>query len=190
MQHHVKRFFAGLLGRDRVGEPSLPECPHVPDMPTCFASEAPWRQLGVDECEFASRVELTKDQCVVDEKHFFIRGHIELPIHGSQGEFVWSVWCSLSHESFLAVTDRWNDPERANDPPRFGWLCTDLPGYEPRTLNLKTMVHQREPGRVPWIEVQPGHPLANEQNHGISVARWHELVRAAMASDSPGKGIA
>jgi hypothetical protein len=48
--------------------------------PTCFGIDAPWRAL-VPEEEFAQRVELKKDQCVVDAKTFFIRGHIEAPVH-------------------------------------------------------------------------------------------------------------
>jgi hypothetical protein len=36
----------------------------------------------VAEGEFEQRVALTKDQCIVDGKVFFIRGHIELPIVG------------------------------------------------------------------------------------------------------------
>jgi len=43
-------------------------------LPLCFGAEAPWRALA-SEAEFDERVELTKDQCVVDGQHFFIRGH-------------------------------------------------------------------------------------------------------------------
>ena len=49
------------------------------EIPLCFGIEAPWRAL-VPENEFAQRVELTSDQCVVDDQTFFIRGHIEIPI--------------------------------------------------------------------------------------------------------------
>lgn len=39
------------------------------ELPICFGAEAPWRSL-VPENEFAQRVELTEDQCVVDESVF------------------------------------------------------------------------------------------------------------------------
>src|SRR5688572_4878439 len=53
---------------------------HV-ELPTCFGIEAPWRAL-VPEVEFSKRVDLTSDQCVVDAREFFVRGHIEIPIVG------------------------------------------------------------------------------------------------------------
>ena len=49
------------------------------DVPLCFGAEAPWRPFASDE-DFQRRVDLTADQCVIDEEFFFIRGHIEIPI--------------------------------------------------------------------------------------------------------------
>ncbi|MEK6702969.1 MAG: DUF2199 domain-containing protein [Planctomycetota bacterium] len=162
-------------------------CDHASGDALCFAADAPWREiLGVphdakieDYSGGGGRVDMTGDMCVVDGKHFFVRGHIELRILDTQDVFAWSVWCSLSHESFEIVSDRWTTIGRENDPPRFGWLQTDLPGYPGGTRHLKTMVHQREVGVVPWIEVEPGSQLAEEQAKGIMIERWRELIRAA-----------
>lgn len=44
-----------------------------PELPLCYGAEAPWRELGVSDEEFERRVELSPDQCVVDERYFFIR---------------------------------------------------------------------------------------------------------------------
>ena len=83
-------------------------------LPLCFGAEAPWRAFAT-EAEFEERVELTDDQCVIDEQHFFVRGHIELPIIDTSDTFAWSVWCSLSEESFRHMCERWEDPERDGD---------------------------------------------------------------------------
>jgi hypothetical protein len=64
--------------------------------------EVPWQLLRVAESEFKTRVDLTADQCVIDEEHFFIRGHIVLPIVGSSETFAWSVWRELSDARWLA----------------------------------------------------------------------------------------
>lgn len=160
-----------------------PECGSLsPDPPLCYGAEAPWRLLGVPESEFEKRVDLTGDQCVVDGEHFFIRGHVILPIVGSSETFAWSVWCSLSEESFLHACDRWFVPERSADPPYFGWLMTSLPSY-PETLHLKTSVQSREVGVVPAVTVQPcDHPLAAEQRCGVTMDRVraiaHEVLHA------------
>ena len=41
----------------------------------------------------APRCELSSDVCVVDGKYFFVRGCIEIPVHGADEPFVWGVWC-------------------------------------------------------------------------------------------------
>ena len=55
-------------------------------------------------------------------------------------------------------------------------LSAALRGY-PDTENLKTMVHPREPGLRPLIELEPtDHPLAVEQREGISQDRLAQIV--------------
>jgi hypothetical protein len=144
-------------------------------LPTAIGGEAPWRDY-VPEAEFEKRVQLTADTCVIDSKDFMVRGHIELPIHGHQEHLAISVWTSLSEKSYNHMIEHWTDPNREKSPPYFGWLLVRLGGY-PDTMHLKLQVHSRAPGVVPWIELEPtGHPLAVEQEFGISVERWRELV--------------
>lgn len=150
-----------------------------------FGAEAPWRLIGIPEEEFAQRVELNADLCVVDGEHFFVRGHIEIPIHGGDEPFAWSVWCSLARESFGHAMEHWHDEHRDEQPPYFGWLCTELPIY-PSTLHLKTHVHSRKPGVVPSIELEPtDHPLAVEQREGISWGRVEQLADDLLGHEGP-----
>src|SRR5882757_587257 len=93
------------------------------ETPLCFGFDAPWGDI-VPENEFIHRVELTADQCVVDKEHFFIRGHVNIPILNYPESFTFSVWSSLSEQSFQHMCDHWEAPRRASDPPYFGWLCT------------------------------------------------------------------
>lgn len=151
------------------------------DLPTCFGCEAPWRDL-VPEAEREQRVDLTQDQCVVDEKHFFIRGHLCIPIiDPPQTQMLeLAVWSSLSEKSFCHMCDRWEDADRGDDPPYFGWLSSRLPGY-PDTLHLKLSVQNRAPGLVPLLFTEhTEHPLSMDQHNGITVERWHELVHVFM----------
>jgi hypothetical protein len=145
------------------------------DLPLCFGIEAPWRAL-VPENEFENRVHLTPDQCVVDDETFFIRGHIQIPILDYPDPLAFSVWSSLSARSFFKMGERWEAPDRASDPPYFGWLCSPIPVY-PSTIHLKLSVQSRSPGLTPVFVVEPSeHPLAIDQHNGITVARWHELA--------------
>jgi hypothetical protein len=143
--------------------------------PLCFGIDAPWRAL-VPTADFDQRVELTRDQCVVDRKTFFIRGLIEIPIHGHAKSLSFAVWSSLSEESFCHMTDRWESSARASDPPYFGWLCSPIPAY-PSTIHLKLSVQSRPPGFTPLFTTElTNHPLAIDQHSGISITRWHELA--------------
>jgi hypothetical protein len=145
------------------------------DTPLCFGIEAPWRAL-VPENELAQRVELTSDQCVVDEKVFFVRGHIEIPIHDYPEPLAFSVWSSLSESSFLHMCDRWEAADRAFDPPYFGWLCSPVAPY-PDSIHLKLSVQSRPPGLTPLFFIEPSdHPLSIDQRDGISIERWHEMA--------------
>jgi hypothetical protein len=151
---------------------------------TVFGSDAPWNWHVAGAAE-RDAGELTGDVCFLPDPdpevgtHFFLRGHVELPLREPVGDattFVWSVWVSLSGESLTQVFEHWDDPERAEKvAPMFGYLCSDLP-YEPATLGLRTQVHTRAPGLVPLVEVEPtGHPLAVEQAEGITAHRVAEL---------------
>jgi hypothetical protein len=150
------------------------------DLPICFGIEAPWKAL-VPEEEFEKRVQLNRDVCVVDEEQFFIRGHIEIPILGHPTPLSFSVWSSLSEQSFLHLSERWDAPDRHNDPPYFGWLCSPIRVY-PSTLHLKLSVQSRPPGLTPLFTVEPGsHPIAMDQENGITIGRWHCLAQELMS---------
>ena len=74
----------------------------------------------------------------------------------------------------FTTAEHWDDPRRADLPPMFGWLNTQLP-YDPATLGLATHVHTREPGVVPLVEPDPGagHPLVREHRDGMT---WHRVA--------------
>ena len=110
---------------------------------------------------------------------YFLRGEVALPVldAGDVTSFSWSVWVLLSGESLELLFEHWDDADRADRvPPVFGLLASELP-YEPSTLDLRAVVHTREPGLVPRIEVEQvdgePHPLAHEQAEGIT---WHRVA--------------
>ena len=145
------------------------------ESPTCFGIEAPWRAL-VPESEFLRRVELTADQCVIDGATFFVRGHVQIPIHDFSEPLAFSVWSSLSEKSFRHMCERWTSPLRAADSAYFGWLSTPIAIY-PNTVHLPLSVQSREPGFTPTFTVTcADHPLAIDQERGITIARWHEIA--------------
>ena len=127
--------------------------------------------------------ELGQDICVIKSEHFFLRGNIEIPIIDADATFAYSVWVSLSKNSFEQISANWNNPERVYDEPYFGWLSCRIPGY-PDTLNLKTLAHNREVGIAPFIQLEPtDHPLSVEQQSGITMKRVKEIAEQNLHSE-------
>lgn len=147
------------------------------ELPMSYGSPAPdyYDELSVEHQK--SRVEINQDVCVIDNEHFFVRGCIEIPVIGSDKQFIWDVWVSLSEANFYRLIDYWDTEGREEVlEPMFGWLSTSIPCY-PETIHLKTMVHTRSIGIKPYIELEPtNHPLAIEQRKGVSMERIKQIA--------------
>ncbi len=149
-----------------------------------FSTSAPYYYFGIDEGERDRRCELTSDTCVIDDDTYFVRGSLELPVHGEAEPFIWGVWVSLSEDSFSEYMSKFESPERACLGPYFGWLSANLEVY-PDTESLKTRLHPRELGTRPFIELEPtDHPLAIEQRNGISIERVAEIYSFYMKQEA------
>lgn len=150
------------------------------ELPMCLGPAAPALWYSIPEAERRKRCELSSDQCIVDNEHFFIVGRIVIPVIDGPSPFVWLAWVSLSEQNFLRASELWHSPGRESEAPYFGWLQSLLP-YEPSTLNLKTSVHTMPVGERPLIELEPtGHPLAVEQRDGIRMSRVQEIIEGAL----------
>jgi hypothetical protein len=150
------------------------------ELPMHYGAAAPAYWFMVAESERERRCVLSRDQCVIDAKHFFIVGNLEIRVDGVEELFSWDVWVSLSEKNFARACEMWTRAERESEPPYFGWLSTALPCYLD-TLNLKTMVHTRAVGQRPYVELEPtDHPLAVEQQQGITLARVQEIAEAIL----------
>ena len=146
------------------------------DLPLCYGAESPDVYVSIPEAERSARTELNSDLCIIDQQYYFVLGRVCIPIHGYPDPFVWLVWVSLSQPNFERSLALWETPGRESEPPYFGWLSTQLPVY-PSTLNLQTSVHTMPLGERPTIIVRDAeHPLAQEQQQGISPSRLQEIA--------------
>ena len=149
-------------------------------LPLSFAPNAPDPLFAIPETERGQRAVLGSDQCIIDDKHFFIRGCLEIPILDCGDSFVWGVWLSLSEASFARIGELWDLDIRDREPPFFGWLCNELSVYPP-TFGLKVKIHLRNDGVRPFVELEPtDHPLAVEQRKGIRLERVEEIASALL----------
>ncbi len=143
-----------------------------------FGTDAPVQWGLLSDAE-RSQSMLAGEQCEIQSgegRSFYIRACLEIPIRCTDRSFTWGVWCSLSEQSYLEVAEHWEDADRGRLGPYFGWLCTKIPGY-PDSVFLKTMVHQREVGVRPRVELADGdHPLSVDQRTGIEEQRLREIA--------------
>ena len=145
-----------------------------------FDASAPSYYYSIPESELEDRCRLTSETCIIDDEYFFVRGCIEIPVLGALEPYVWGAWVSLSSKSFDEFVSTFDEPNRSEFGPYFGWLSTEFLVY-PSSQNLKTHVHIRLPGVRPFIELEPTeHPLAVEQRTGITVERVGEIYAAYM----------
>lgn len=146
----------------------------------CFGWDFPVQYLAVPEHQRSARVRLTEDVCVIDEEWFFVRGCLELPVHGYDEPLSYGVWLSLSRASFTKYTRLLDKVDRDDTAAFFGWLCSAIPGY-PDTQLLKTTVHVRPWPTRPSVQLEPtDHPLAVEQRDGIPVWRVQQIAERVM----------
>jgi hypothetical protein len=149
------------------------------ERPTCFIMSLPEAVFQMPEAQRKKRVEAGSDQYILDGKHFFILGNLDVPVRDSEEALRWSVWSTLSEANFRRASELWEAAGRESEPPYSGWLSNQIPGY-PSTINIKALVQTRPVGVRPQIKVlEEGHPLAIDQETGISAERLDELIHAA-----------
>jgi hypothetical protein len=134
-----------------------------------------------DEAGLASNQErpktfLSDDYCSIEDRDFFVRGNIHLPIIGTTETLRWGVWGSLSRDHFEQLVRMDSDPARVELRPMFSWLSNRIHEY-PDTVNLKMYAHVQKSNLRPHFELErTPHPLSQEQHHGITAERVKEIM--------------
>jgi hypothetical protein len=127
---------------------------------------------------------LGEDFCAIEDRDFFVRGVVHLPIIGAGETFRWGVWGSLTRDNFETLFKMDDDPTCVELAPMFSWLSNRIPEY-PDTLNLKMYAHIQEPGQRPHFRLElTDHPLSLEYHHGISPERVKEIMMGRLGGNS------
>jgi hypothetical protein len=142
----------------------------VPDL----GMHAPDPYLDVPEAERAERTTFTVDRCTVrdeDGEHYFVRGVIQIPIHGQEQPFGLGAWVSQSRVNY----ERYARNEEME--PTVGWLVNHMAHYSEPTFLLKARLHFTVGDQRPMIELEPtDHPLSVDQRTGITLARAWQII--------------
>jgi hypothetical protein len=155
---------------------------HHPELPLVLGARAPAAWDAIPAGERTPACGLSTDQCVIQGKHFFILGRLELPVLDGDAPFTWLCWVSVSEKNFDRATELWEREGRESEPPYFAWIQSALP-YPRTTLGLRANLVTLPLGQRPLVQLQESdHPLYLEQVRGITMARVRQIVEAALHS--------
>lgn len=134
-----------------------------------FAFDAPIHYHQIPETERSRRCYKTHDLCVIDDRDFFVRGVLYVPIRDTALSFGWGIWSSLSQSNFTRYIDLGDSTDVTGEGPWFGWLSNRIPSY-PDTLNLKLKILLQGGHRRPHFIPEPTeHPLSLAHYDGIGI---------------------
>ena len=160
-------FKCSCCGEIHEGSPSIGY--RMPDQYACLSEE-----------QRASMAKLSSDICTIahDEgTDYFIRGVLEVPIHGIEEPFLWGVWVSLSEKSFNRYVETYDNPVEGDG--FFGWVCNAIPAYpfgNSRPADVAVQLGGQRPKVILHRDSQEVDPLVIDQTHGISITRAQEIA--------------
>jgi hypothetical protein len=124
--------------------------------------------------ERSARTWLADDFAVLDERRFFVRGLLELPIPEVGGRFGYGTWIEVSTRTFRKLLERWHSPKQFD--PVTGVLANELTPYRDTTM-LEATLRPVSADKLPLVELaESAHPLVRAQREGISLERSRELA--------------
>jgi len=152
------------------------------NIPLSFAPNFPDNYANLSPEQRETRTLFSPDQCIIDEKEFYIRGCLEIPIQGSNEIFMWGLWASLFQEDYDEIDACWHEEGRESKHGPFkGRLANSLSVYPLSTANLKLTVKLRPVGQRPLFFVDEAeHALAIAQKTGMTNEEAYDLSSRIM----------
>lgn len=130
--------------------------------------------FNIPEAERSQRIKLTKDLCAIDDRTFFIRGVLRVPVLDSQENFFWGVWAQVDERDFYRYIQLWN-ADITKEPPFPGKLANEIPPYQ-NTVGLDLQILLQSGNDRPQFEVVAAHPLGADQRTGVQMSQVHEFI--------------
>jgi hypothetical protein len=145
-------------------------------LPMEYSIQAPSAWLALPEGERQRRGLLTDDFCSIDGKQHFLRGCIELTVHGTAEKFTWGVWVSISQKSRRRIESVFTQKKFHKEPPHPATLVTWIGAY-PKPDDIRCQVYIRPGDLRPLVVLQSAdYPLAIEQREGITLDRVKQIA--------------
>lgn len=146
-----------------------------------FGAIAPHAALNISQEERESRVALGSDDCIIDDKRFFIRACLEIAVIGYSTPFSWLTWVEVSKESYDIFAQSFHEEKRSHVKQLLGQNASEFGVYQDSSLQLNVCVHFRDNGLRPLVTIEKSdHCLYEEQKSGISEERLVEIYETVV----------
>lgn len=84
--------------------------------------------FGVPESEREQRVKASEDACIIDERLFFVRCVLGLPlVDQPDDQYHFGVWAQVGEADFVTLVRHWDDPMQDALPPFTAYLANHIP---------------------------------------------------------------
>lgn len=140
----------------------------------------PIEVMDIPEDERPGRVWLDADICAIDDRQFFVKGLLDIPIQGVKEPLSWGLWVAQTEEELNAYEDT-RGTDQAGVVTQ-GQITVTMPGYFELDQNGENyrldceLIGQRS-GLRPIINLLPSeHILYRDHKFGISWDRAVELI--------------
>ena len=126
--------------------------------------------------ERARLVRENSELCIVDDKRFFIRALLPLPVESREDNYCIGLWVEVTQAAFERIYDIWDLEEKVSEPPFIVQIANEIPTAS-GSLGLDAELHLNPPGARPYVFLNPGtHQLYIEQAEGIDIHRVSEYT--------------
>jgi hypothetical protein len=120
--------------------------------------------FSLSEEQREARAKTQSDLCSLDDKRYFIRGVVYVPVQELGTKFGWG---DRYHELY--------DKDGSNEPPSAGVLANTPPGYAAVEQPLE--IHYGPADKRPIFKPTPTDgEFYHEQIHGLPVRKWHGII--------------
>lgn len=135
---------------------------------------------AMDKDEAKKRSRFNDDVGVLDEKRYFVRCVLPLPVHESQYPYSIGAWAEVTENDFDVIWEHWTDENQSHLPTMRAVLANQVP-LTKGSLACDINITMTGPTTRPKIEIlDETCSLFAEQNYGITIHRaseYSDLVR-------------
>jgi hypothetical protein len=131
---------------------------------------------SLSEEERGCKVQESGDRCIVEDKQFFIRALLPLPVFGREEPYCIGLWVEVEKTAFERIYELWSEPDQASEPPFSAKIANTIP-ILPNTVGLSAFLYLTGPSTRPNVVLShEEHTLCIEQKIGITAHRAYEYT--------------